>query len=189
MTTNESDCNNPAKIDYQEHWNTAYTKNTTEKLGWFEESSKETLGLIKKTALNKKAEILVGVGSSMLIDELLAEGYTSLIASDLSEKALNGLEKRLAENASKVTFIADDIINYDKLQSLNNVNLWLDRAVFALNGAEKCCGLELQRYNTAKLQDKLGEEFKLIDKFNYGFINPYRSERPYIYTLFQRKNK
>lgn len=221
MTTDESDCNNPAKIDYQEHWNTAYTKSTTEKLGWFEESSKEILDLITKTALNKNAKILnVGVGSSMLIDELLVEGYTNLIANDLSKKALNSLEKRLAENASKVTFIADDIINPEKLQSLKNVDLWVDRAVlhfflkeeeqatyfnllkkvvktngfiiiavFALNGAEKCCGLELQRYNTAMLQDKLGEEFKLIDKFNYTFINPYGSERPYIYTLFQRKNK
>jgi cyclopropane fatty-acyl-phospholipid synthase-like methyltransferase len=221
MTTDESDCNNPAKIDYQKHWNTAYAKSTTEKLGWFEESSKEILDLITKTALNKNAKILnVGVGSSMLIDEMLAEGYTNLIANDLSKKALNSLEKRLAENASKVTFIADDIIKPEKLQSLKNVDLWADRAVlhfflkeeeqaayfnllkkvvktngfviiavFALNGAEKCCGLELQRYNTAMLQDKLGEEFKLIDKFNYTFVNPYGSERPYIYTLFQRKDK
>ena len=221
MTTEESDCKNPKKIDYQEHWNVAYTKKTTDKLGWFEEHSKETLDLIKKTKLNKNAKILnVGVGSSMLIDELLTDGYTNLIANDLSRKALDSLKERLGEDSLKVTFMADDLLNPSRLQELDDVDLWADRAVlhfflkqeeqeayfsllkkvvkingfviiavFALDGAEKCCGLELQRYNAIMLQEKLGKEFNLIEEFNHTFINPYGAERPYIYTLFQRKSK
>lgn len=60
-------------------------------------------------------------------------------------------------------------------------------AVFALNGAEKCSGLPLQRYNVEMLQHELGQEFNLIKAFNYIYINPYGDERPYIYTLFQRQ--
>ena len=221
MTTKESDCKILGENNFQEHWNTAYTKNTTEKLGWFEENSTETLNLITKTALNKDAKILnIGVGSSMLIDELLAEGYTNLIANDLSEKALSNLKERLGADSSKITFIADDLMKPEKLSKLTNVDLWNDRAVlhfflkeeeqlayfnllkqvvnlngfviiavFALDGAEKCCGLELQRYNTAMLEEKLGSDFKLIEEFNHTFVNPYGGERPYIYTLFQRKSK
>lgn len=60
-------------------------------------------------------------------------------------------------------------------------------AVFALDGAEKCSGLPLQRYNVSMLQEKLGDNFKLRDSFNYTFINPFGGERPYVYTLFQRR--
>ncbi len=61
-------------------------------------------------------------------------------------------------------------------------------AVFALNGAEKCCGLQLKRYSAETLEDSLGKEFKLIESFNHIFINPNGGERPYIYTLLQRNS-
>ena len=221
MTTKESECNIPGEINYKEYWNAAYVKNPTEKLGWFEESSKETIELLKESNVPKDAKILnVGVGSSMLIDELVADGYSGLIANDLSEKALNDVKNRLGESASKVTFIADDIINPTQLQELQEVTVWNDRAVlhfflkeeeqdayfnllkkvvkasgfviiavFALDGAEKCCGLPLQRYNAEMLQEKLGKDFELVKAFNHTFINPYGGERPYVYTLFQRNNK
>ncbi|MDO6745191.1 class I SAM-dependent methyltransferase [Tenacibaculum soleae] len=221
MTTNESDCKNPTEINYQNHWNTAYTKNTTEKLGWFEKKAAQTMSLISKSGLKKTATILnIGVGSSVIVDELLADDYTNIIANDLSEKALTTLKNRLGEQASKVTFIADDLMHPKKLNKLSNIDLWNDRAVlhfflkeeekiayfnllkqvvakdgfviiavFALDGAEKCCGLELQKYNATMLQERLGDEFKLIEAFNYTFVNPYGGKRPYIYTLFQRINK
>ena len=59
-------------------------------------------------------------------------------------------------------------------------------AVFALDGAEKCCGLDTKRYNVEMLQDQLGQPFKLVDSFNHTFINPSGGERPYVYTLFQK---
>ncbi|TDQ29920.1 methyltransferase domain-containing protein [Tenacibaculum caenipelagi] len=221
MTTKESECTIPDVNLLKKHWDTAYKNNPTEKLGWFEESSKETIELLEKSKVAKDAKILnVGVGSSMLIDELVGKGYTQLIANDLSDKALDDLKARLGEDASEVTFITDDLINPVQLQELQNIDVWNDRAVlhfflreeeqtayfnllkqlvtvdgfviiavFALDGAEKCCGLPLQRYNTEMLQKKLGDDFVLVEAFNHTFINPYGNERPYIYTLFQRKNK
>lgn len=221
MTTKESECNIPGEINYKEHWNAAYVKNPTEKLGWFEESSKETIELLKESNVPKDAKILnVGVGSSMLIDELVADGYSGLIANDLSEKALTDVKNRLGENASKVNFIADDLVAPTQLEDLGGVDVWNDRAVlhfflkeeeqnayfnllkklvkingfviiavFALDGAEKCCGLQLQRYNTEMLQEKLGNDFVLVNSFNHTFVNPYGGKRPYVYALFQRASK
>lgn len=221
MTTNESDCKitEPA-IDYKTHWNAAYNKNSTEKLGWFEGKSTQTLALIKETKIAKNATILnVGSGSSTLIDNLLAEGFSNIIANDLSVASLDSLKNRIGEN-DKVQFLVDDLLNPLKLNELENIDLWNDRAVlhfflkdeeiasyfnilkkvlkpngfviiavFAENGAEKCCGLPLKRYTVAMLQDYLGVNFELKNSFNYTFVNPYGAERPYIYSLFQRKNK
>lgn len=221
MTTKESECNIPGEINYKKHWNAAYVKNPTEKLGWFEESSKETIQLLKESNVSKDATILnVGVGSSMLIDALVADGYSGLIANDLSENALTDVKNRLGESASKVNFIADNLVAPTQLQNLGEVDVWNDRAVlhfflkeeeqnayfnllkklvkvngfviiavFALDGAEKCCGLQLQRYNTEMLQEKLGNDFVLVNSFNHTFVNPHGGERPYVYTLFQRANK
>lgn len=219
MTTKESDCKNTI-INYSDHWDNAYLKNPTEKLGWYEEKSTKTIELIKETSLPNTARILnVGVGSSTIIDDLIAEGYTDLIANDLSEKSLQNLKNRLETNSSKIEFILDDLTNPSKLNTLDKVDLWNDRAVlhfflkeeeqqsyfslinklvkpngfvliavFALEGAEKCCGLPLQRYNAEMIANKLGNDFSLQSSFNYTFINPYGGKRPYVYTLFQRKS-
>lgn len=220
MTTKESDCNNSEPVDLKNHWNRAYSKSETEQLGWYETSAKESIDLLKKSGVSKDASILnVGVGSSVIIDELLAEGYTRLIANDFSEKALQDLQDRLGEKANNVQFVLDDLTNASVITRLPQVTVWNDRAVlhffltkeeqdayfnllkkvvknggfviiavFALEGAEKCCGLPLQRYNVTMLQERLGEEFSLVEHFNHTFTNPNGAQRPYIYTLFQRKN-
>lgn len=221
MTTMENDGEIPLESVLKRHWNEAYTKTVTQQLGWFEASCKETIDLIHKTNLPKDAMILnVGVGSSVLVDELLSDGYSNVIAHDISEKALAVLANRLKEDSNKVTYLLDDLSKPLKLQHLQEIAIWNDRAVlhffteekdqntyfetlkkvvkkggfviiavFALHGAKKCCGLSLQRYDAAMLQKKLGKEFELLTSFEHVFINPYNSERPYIYTLFQRKNK
>ncbi len=203
----------------QNHWNKAYKINDTVQLGWHEDISTPTLELIKKTNLPKDATILnVGVGSSMIIDDLLRENYTNIIASDLSDESLKILKKRLSKKSKNVQFIVDDLTHSSKLKNLQNIDLWNDRAVlhffvkkenqkkyftllkkvvkskgfvilaeFSLKGAKKCCGLDVFRYTTEMLQEQLGNEFELKVSFNYTFINPTGGERPYIYTLFQRK--
>ena len=220
MTTNESDCIiTDEKIDYKLHWNTAYQKNSTEKLGWYEEKSEQTLALISEARIPKNAAILnVGAGSSTLIDNLLQEDFTNIIVNDLSDKSLKSLKNRIGEN-DKVQFVVDDLLCPSKLNELKDIELWNDRAVlhfflkeeeitayfnllkkvlnkngfviiavFAKNGADKCCGLPLKQYDVEMLQNELGENFKLLKTFNYTFVNPYGGERPYIYSLFQRKN-
>ncbi len=205
-------------MDKTSHWNNAYCNATTEKLGWYEENSTPTLELIHKIPLPKNATILnVGVGSSTIIDDLLSEGYSNLIANDLSSESLKLLKKRIGKASDKVQFIVDDLINATQLNTLLPVDVWNDRAVlhfftkneeqntyfkllkklvkpsgyvilaeFSLNGAKKCSGLEVFRYDANMLQERLGVEFKLITSFDYVFLNPNGDERPYIYTLFQR---
>jgi|TARA_B110000902_G_scaffold266244_1_gene353250 SAM-dependent methyltransferase len=220
MAINESDCKIPeVTIDFKKYWNSAYLNTKRENLGWYEEKSEQTLSLIHETKLPKNAAILnVGSGSSILIDDLLEDGFSNIIANDLSEESLKSLKHRFAEN-EKVEFIVDNLLNPSKLDELKNIDLWNDRAVlhfflkeeeitayfnllkkvlkpngfviisvFSKNGAEKCCGLPLKRYDVEMLENELGTDFELKKSFNYTFVNPFGSEKPYIYTLFQRKN-
>ena len=220
MALTERDCKiREVSIDFKKHWNSTYLKNQTENIGWYEEKSDQTLALIQETKLPKNATILnVGAGSSSLIDNLLEEGFSHIIANDLSNESLKPLKLKFDKN-NKVEFIVDDLLNPSKLNKLKNIDLWNDRAVlhfflskeevtayfnllkmvlkpkgfviiavFAKNGADKCAGLPLKKYNVKMLENELGNDFELKKSFNYTFVNPFGGERPYIYTLFQRKN-
>ena len=59
-------------------------------------------------------------------------------------------------------------------------------AAFSLKGVKKCAGLNVKNYDHNMLKEFLGEDFNLIEYFDYIYHMPSGSERPYIYTLFQK---
>ena len=207
------------QTDLKDHWNKAYKLKDIEELGWYEASAKPSLDLINKCNLDKNASILnVGSGATILVDELIAMGFDNVIATDISENALDKLKTRLNDKTGKTRFIVDDLTNPVKLNHLEPVDLWHDRAVlhffnkkedqdayfdllkklvkqkgyviiatFNLNGALKCSGLPVHRYDENMLKEKLGSDFMLIEQFDFTFTMPSGDTREYIYTLFNRK--
>ncbi len=210
-----SDCCSNEKTS-KSHWDAAYTDKETEKLGWYEKEAKPTLELLRACNLPKEARILnVGVGTTTLVDDLIAENYTNLIATDISEKALKILEERCG--TEEVTYIQDNLIEATALPTIPKVDVWNDRAVlhfflkeeekqayfdllkktvkvdgfviiatFNLNGALKCCGLDLCRYDQEMITERLGGDFELLKEFDYTFKNPGGASREYIYTLYKK---
>jgi methyltransferase family protein len=204
-------------MDVQQHWDKIFSGKPLAELGWYETDLSPTFKLIDQTNLPTDAHILnVGAGSTTLVDELLARGYTKVLATDISEVALHKLQARLGE--SRVEMIIDDLTNPTKLNTLAPVDLWIDRAVlhfftkekdqeayflllkkllkqgsyallaqFSLQGAEKCSGLPVHRYSEAMLEEKLGDGFLLVESFEYTYTMPSGDTRPYIYTLFRRQ--
>jgi hypothetical protein len=59
-------------------------------------------------------------------------------------------------------------------------------AEFNLEGAKKCCGLDVYNYNETMLQEHLGTDFELLKSFNYTYTQPSGNTREYVYTLFKR---
>jgi EEF1A lysine methyltransferase 2 len=59
-------------------------------------------------------------------------------------------------------------------------------AAFAMNGAEKCSGLPVQRYNAESLGEFFGEGFRLFDRFDVAYRMPCGDLRPYVYARFQK---
>lgn len=204
-------------INYKEHWNKAYDNKPIEELVWYETDLSPSLQLISKTGLDKSACILnVGAGSTTLIDDLLGKGYTNLIATDISDIALQGLNDRIGSNDS-LDCIVDDLTSPVLLNDIDPVDLWIDRAVlhffnddadqkeyfklinkkvkkngfaiiaqFNLDGVKKCSGLDVCRYSKEMITEGLGKDFKLIEHFDYDYTMPSGDNRPFIYTLFQK---
>ncbi|UCH64956.1 MAG: class I SAM-dependent methyltransferase [Ignavibacterium sp.] len=207
-------------IDYKEHWNKVYSNCEMKQLGWYEEIPEPSLSLIDKCDLNKSAIILdVGSGTTTLIKKLLEDGYSNIIATDLSDVALSkAIEALEPEKEKLINWVVDDITNPNHLNKIGTVDLWHDRtvlhfltqenqqqgylstlkklvkvggyviiAVFSLKGAKKCSGLDVVNYDHIKLSQFLGNEFELLEYLPYLYIQPSGGERPYIYTLFNRK--
>ena len=72
------------------------------------------------------------------------------------------------------------------LKTILKPNGYVILAEFNLEGAKKCCGLNVINYNEIMLQERLGVDFKLLKTFNYTYTQPSGNTREYIYTLFQR---
>ena len=70
----------------------------------------------------------MGGGTSRLVDDLVAEGYTDLTVFDLSSTALAVARQRLGKHADIVHWIEGDITRAKF--PMNRLDIWHDRAVF-----------------------------------------------------------
>jgi len=75
---------------------------------------------------------------------------------------------------------------FDLLRKLIKSGGYVIIAAFNLNGASRCSGLPVVRYDAHMLQHKLGEEFNLIEHFDHTYTQPTGDTREYVYTLFRR---
>jgi len=204
----------------QNHWEKVYQRNAPDELGWYEKIPEPSLNLIRECKLKTDSAILLaGAGTTNLIDALLEEGYTNIIANDISSTAIAKQKERLGDQGMEnIRWIVDDLTNPGLLDSLDQIDLWHDRAVlhffiekdlqenyfnllrkllrsggyviiaaFSLEGAEKCSGLPVRRYNSQMISENLGRSFELIDSFDYIHRMPNGEDRKYVYTCFQKK--
>ena len=75
---------------------------------------------------------------------------------------------------------------FNLLRKLVKIYGYVIIAAFNLNGAPKCSGLPVFRYDAQMLQEKLGDGFHLIEAFDYTYTMPSGDAREYVYTLFRR---
>ncbi len=76
---------------------------------------------------------------------------------------------------------------FNLLKKLVKQNGFVIIATFNLNGATKCSGLPVYRFDENMLHEKLGNSFELIEAFDYTYTMPSGDTREYVYTLFKRK--
>jgi len=205
------------KINDKNHWEAVYTKYDHTELGWFEENPKSSLDLIELCDLNSESRLLnVGAGATTLVDKLIDLDYKNILATDISENALDVLKNRISSNLNVKT-IADDLTNPTILNTIESVDLWHDRAVlhffteekdqdtyfdllkskvktngyvilamFNFDGATKCSGLPIKQYDANLLAEKLGSGYELLKSFNHTYVMPSGDSREYVYTLFKK---
>ena len=147
----------------KEHWNKIYSAGDVDKLSWYEEIPEPSIRLLSKCHRKKDEFVLdVGAGASTFIDYLINQGFSNIIATDISEVALNKLKDRLGkEKASQVRWIVDNITQPIHIQNLRDISVWHDRAVLHF----------LLKYN--QQQEYLSTLKKIIKKTVMSLLLPF----------------
>jgi len=136
-----------------QHWDTVYKNKSADQLGWYEAQSEYGLSFIKECLPNTEERIfLAGIGRSILVSELLKNGYKTLILNDISPIALEKLRIDLAESISPNLIwhqadLGQKIPSNIPPNDFPKVALWYDRAVlhFLMTEAERQNYFELLR--------------------------------------------
>ena len=123
----------------QEYWNTVYSANPEDQLGWYEAVPHISLDLIDHCSLAKNDPILdVGSGNAFLVDHLINQNYTNLLALDISDVALEKMRSRLGkENACHVHILVDDITTPVAVLNLKDI-VELQARHYALQIQRRC---------------------------------------------------
>ncbi len=198
--------------DLQDHWQKVYSGKSETELTWFEDKPETSLSLIAQCAKPSDRIIDVGGGASRLADELLILGFSDVSVLDVSEQALLQSQQRLGKRAKDVHWLVADITKWQPsrkytlwhdravfhfLTQENQRQAYIDVlsqavapngtviiATFALDGPEKCSGLEVVRYSPKTLDAVLGNNFKLIESKQQHHQTPKGGTQFFQYSKF-----
>jgi ubiquinone/menaquinone biosynthesis C-methylase UbiE len=198
------------------HWETVYTTKSADEVSWFQEHSRVSLDLIKRTGVTKQGGIIdVGGGASTLVDDLLAEDFRNLTVLDISATALHIAQERLGNQAAKVTWLEADITRVALPPS--SFDVWHDRAVFHFltrpedreryregvqvavkpgghvivatfgrEGPQRCSGLDVVRYSPEGLHEEFGPSFELVEHTEEVHHTPFGTEQQFVYCYCRK---
>lgn len=202
-------------MERKEHWNTVYAEKNTDEVSWYQDHPRLSLELIHRSGIEDTAAIIdVGAGASILVDDLLAEGYSDLTVLDISPAALQEAQTRLGDASPRVQWLEADILETELPE--NGYELWHDRAVFhfltsprdrrayadavrhavkpggflivatfAEDGPTECSGLPVMRYRPEELQAEFGDAFALVDQAREEHQTPAGRIQSFVYCLFR----
>jgi SAM-dependent methyltransferase len=195
----------------KEHWERVYTTKAADAVSWYQPHAEHSLALIRATGTPRSGSIIdVGGGASTLVDDLLADGYSSLTVLDLSARALESAQHRLGGRAESVAWLVGDVTTTRLPERAYDV--WHDRAVFhfltaeqdrrayvasvqrsvkplghvivatfAEDGPTQCSGLPVVRYSPEALHAQFGDSFALLKQEREAHQTPFGTVQKFIY--------
>ena len=171
-----------------------------------------SLALIAE-ACSADSVIDVGGGTSLLAERLLDGGYAVTVL-DISEAAMDRARQRLGARAGEVDWMVADVTASPDLGTFDvwhdravfhflitpadraayvallartvSVGGHAVIATFALDGPEKCSGLEVRRYDGSALAAELGPRFRLVKSVPERHQTPWNATQSFQYSLFKR---
>lgn len=197
------------------HWNTIYQNKKTTEMSWFQAKPIISLELIAALGLEKSAAIIdVGGGDSLLVDFLLAEGYSNITVLDISEKAIAKAKERMGNQAHKVQWIVSDVLDF---MPKNSFDVWHDRAAFhfitsqsdvakymkccnntliangtvllgtfSKTGPKKCSGIPIEQYSEATLTSLFSPWFKNQSALHHVHQTPFETSQNFLFCSFKK---
>ncbi|WP_263366593.1 class I SAM-dependent methyltransferase [Edaphobacter bradus] len=203
-------------MDRRAHWEEVYRRRPATSVSWYRPHLELSIALIERVAESKRAAILdIGGGASTLVDDLLAAGYEDISVLDVAEPALEVAQQRLGERRKDVTWLMADFLEanldlqrYDVCHDravFHFLNAVEDRtryfeqaerilrphgtlvlATFALDGPERCSGLDVSRYDEAALRDAAVAGFELMESRRVSHRTPAGQTQEMMYFVLRR---
>jgi len=199
-------------MNTQAYWEAVYASKADRELSWTQPEPRLSLSLIGEVCPTGRV-IDVGGGASVLASELLDLGY-SVTVLDISRMALDRARNRLGARANKIHWMVADVTANPDLGSFDvwhdravfhfliglaeraAYTALLTRTVpvgghaviatFALDGPERCSGLETRRYDGKTLAAELGPPFELLKSVPEIHVTPGGGRQSFQYSLFRR---
>lgn len=194
-------------------WDRRYSEAGATGVSWYQPEPAMSLALIDHLHVPKGAAVIdVGGGASLLVDRLLARGYTDLAVLDVSSTALEITRRRIGDS-SRVSWLHEDITSWHPER---RYELWHDRAVFhflthtqeranylmvmrqalgdsgaviiatfASDGPERCSGLPVARYDATDLE-RLLDGFTVVESRREEHATPGGAVQPFTWIAANR---
>jgi SAM-dependent methyltransferase len=194
------------------HWDSVYASKSDAELSWTQAEPATSLALIEEVCPSGRV-IDVGGGTSLLAERLLDRGYAVTVL-DISEAAIERARQRLGDRATHARWMVADVtagpdmgtfdVWHDRavfhfltasgdraayralLARTVLVGGHAAIATFALDGPERCSGLEVRRYDGPALAAELGPRFHLIKSVPELHRTPWNAAQSFQYSLFER---
>ena len=199
----------------KEHWESMYNNTAYDNVSWYQDEPTISLSLIKGLPLENDGAIIdAGGGASALVDFLLEAGFKNLTVVDISSSALEHAKNRRGGKKQLVSWKVEDVTNFESQEEFqlwhdravfHFLTAESDRkkyrkvleksvkdgsyviiAAFAIDGPVKCSGLDIVQYDAEKLQQEIGEKFKLVEQRPENHITPAGDEQSFVYYLFTK---
>jgi len=197
------------------HWEEVYATKKPTDVSWYQAEPALSLEFIISIGLSQRSRIIdVGGGASVLVDRLLDEGFKDLTVLDISSNAINYAKERLGKRAENVTWIETDATEFkppDKYDFWHDRAVFhfltdpgdrkkyiqaMDKSLnpgghvlistFALDGPPKCSGLDVERYDSDKIENEFGSSFKLIKSIDAVHTTPWNAEQKFASFHFTK---
>jgi 2-polyprenyl-3-methyl-5-hydroxy-6-metoxy-1,4-benzoquinol methylase len=184
--------------DRQRHWDNVYSSKPEHTLSWFEAAPQASLDMIKRATGGRDGVILdVGGGVSHLPQRLVEKGFADITVLDISKEAIRALDQRRMPSVkgvvADVTDWSPDRL-YDVWHDRAVLHFLVEEAdrqgyrqtllralkpgghviifTFAPTGPERCSGLPVRRYGAVEIRDLMGEDFDMVESFEFDHPTP-----------------
>ncbi len=199
----------------REHWEHVYRSKAANAVSWYRPHLEASLGLIEQEARSRQAAILdIGGGASTLADDLISAGFEDVTVLDVAEAALEVARERMGEAAKKVRWVAADFLEaeleakrydichdravfhfltdgeehgkyFDQVNRILTADGVLIVATFALEGPEKCSGLNVSRYGKDAMARAAGGRFTVAGSQRESHHTPWGSVQEMMYFVLR----
>jgi len=198
------------------HWESIYATAASTELSWYEREPATSVRLIEEIASEPSAAVIdIGAGTSLLVDRLVANGFTDVTVLDIAQHALTEVQQRLGDHAQHVTFVHQDVLEWTPERQYD---IWHDRAVFhfltrtsardryvdlaarsirpggvlilatfAADGPTHCSGLPVARYAAHDLEHIFAAYFSLVTSEREEHVTPAAVVQPFTWVVLRRR--